>query len=109
MNFKRFMVMPILILLIALLTGCTHGKISKNSQAVTPPANPPVAQASNQQNSPQQSLPGTDNTAQQQTNIQSTPPPSVQSQAEIDQKIDQQLDSLDKALDSLDKGTGTLQ
>jgi len=104
-SIKRLMVAGMIVSLVFVLVGCgTKANVSKSSQTV----NPPTAQSSTLKSASQQTSPSSDNTAPQQAQGHNINTSSAQGQAEIDQKIDQQLESLDKALDSLDKSSGNL-
>jgi len=105
MTIKRIYLAGMIVLLVVVLAGCgTKSNVSKSSPSV----NPSVAQSSNQQSASQQTPPSSSSTAKQQAQVQSINTKTAQGQAEVDQKIDQHLQSLDNALDSLDKSLGNL-
>ena len=88
MNLRK----PLLLLLLLVsitLTGC--GASSSAAANGSPPATSP------------------NRTAASQSAPINLNPKSPQAQKEIDQKLDQKLQSLDQALDSLDKSLGTIQ
>ena len=104
MSIKRLIIAGMVVLLVVVLAGCGTKDLTKSNQTV----NPPVAQSSNDQSASQRQSPSGSSTAQQQAQVQSINTKTTQGQAEVDQKIDQHLQSLDKALDSLDTSTGSL-
>ncbi|WP_040410930.1 hypothetical protein [Desulfosporosinus sp. OT] len=101
---KRLIYVGMVVFLVVILAGCgTKGNVSNSNQTM----NPSVAQSSNQQGTSK--LPSSNSsTAQKQAQAPIINSRSAQGQAEIDQKIDQQLNSLDKTLDSLDNSLGNL-
>ncbi|MHB1654304.1 MAG: hypothetical protein ACYCVD_17790 [Desulfitobacteriaceae bacterium] len=89
MNLKKRL--PLLLLLLSMtLTGCGAG-VSSVPVGGSPPTTSPNGTATSQ------SVP-------LKLNLK-----SPQGQKELDQKVDQKLQSLDQALDSLDKSLGKIQ